>query len=82
MCVSKRAVRNQRLNSKKCRQRLKSRYTRNCGGFLESVRTRRPPLVDGAAGRRALELATRVMAATLEHAQRVQLGTFAPQDSR
>ena len=51
-------------------------------GFLESVRTRRPPRVDGSAGRRALELANRVMAATLEHAQRVQLGTFAPQDSR
>ncbi len=27
-------------------------------------------------------IADRVMAATLEHAQRVQLGTFAPQDSR
>ena len=50
--------------------------------FLECVRTRRAPLVDGAAGRRALELADRVMAATLEHAQRVQLGTFASQDSR
>ena len=50
--------------------------------FLECVRTRRVPLVDGRAGRRALELAHRVMAATLEHAQRVQLGTFAPQDSR
>ena len=50
--------------------------------FLECVRTRRRPLVDGTAGRRALELADRVMAATLEHAQRVQLGTFASQDSR
>ena len=50
--------------------------------FLECVRTRRRPLVDGPAGRRALELADRVMAATQEHAQRVQLGTFAPQDSR
>ena len=50
--------------------------------FLECVRTRRQPLVDGAAGRRALELADHVMAATQEHAQRVQLGTFAPQDSR
>jgi predicted dehydrogenase len=30
--------------------------------FLESVRTRRPPRVDGAAGRRALELADQVMA--------------------
>lgn len=50
--------------------------------FLECVRTRRAPLVDGLAGRRALELADQVMAATLEHAQRVQLGTFASQDSR
>lgn len=51
-------------------------------GFLDCVRTRRPPLVDGAAGRRALELANRVMAATMEHAQRVQLAAFAPQDVR
>jgi predicted dehydrogenase len=51
-------------------------------GFLECVRSRRPPIVDGAAGRRALELADRVMAATIEHAQRVQLGTFAPQEVR
>ncbi len=55
---------------------------RSYSGFLECVRTRRPPVVDGAAGRRALELANRVMAATIEHAQRVQLGTFAPQDVR
>jgi len=40
--------------------------------FLESVRTRKTPRVDGAAGRRALELADRVMAGILEHAQRVQ----------
>jgi predicted dehydrogenase len=45
--------------------------------FLESVRTRRAPLVDGAAGRRALELADRVMAGILEHGRRVQLGAFA-----
>lgn len=44
--------------------------------FLESVRTRHPPAVDGAAGRRALELADRVMAGILEHARRVQLGTL------
>jgi predicted dehydrogenase len=50
--------------------------------FLSSVRTRRAPVVDGAAGRRALELADRVMAGILEHAQRVQLGALAPQDSR
>jgi predicted dehydrogenase len=50
--------------------------------FLESVKTRRPPVVDGVAGRGALELADRVMAGILEHARRVQLGTFAPQDVR
>jgi predicted dehydrogenase len=45
--------------------------------FLESVRTRRSPAVDGAAGRRALQLADQVMAGILEHARRVQLGAFA-----
>ena len=45
--------------------------------FLESVRTRRSPVVDGAAGRRALALADQVMAGILEHARRVQLGAFA-----
>jgi predicted dehydrogenase len=45
--------------------------------FLDSVRTRRAPMVDGAAGRRALELADRVMAGILEHGKRVQLGAFA-----
>jgi len=49
--------------------------------FLESVRTRRAPVVDGAAGRRALELADQVMAGILEHARRVQVGAFAPQDT-
>jgi predicted dehydrogenase len=44
--------------------------------FLESVRTRRAPMVDGGAGRRALELADRVMAGILEHGRRVQLGDF------
>ena len=47
--------------------------------FLESARTRRPAVVDGAAGRRALELADRVMAGILDHARRVQLGAFTPQ---
>jgi predicted dehydrogenase len=46
--------------------------------FLDSVRTRKPPVVDGAAGRRNLELADRVMAGILEHAGRVQLGANAP----
>ena len=45
--------------------------------FLESVRTRRAPIVDGAAGRRALALADQVMAGILEHGRRVQLGAFA-----
>lgn len=46
-------------------------------GFLESVRTRQTPLVDGAAGRRALELADQVMAGILDHGKRVQLGALA-----
>src|SRR5580700_151686 len=48
--------------------------------FLESVRTRKTPIVDGIAGRRALELADRVMAGILEHARRVQLGALSPQE--
>jgi predicted dehydrogenase len=48
--------------------------------FLQAVRTRRTPVVDGMAGRRALELADRVMAGILEHARRVQLGTLSPQE--
>jgi predicted dehydrogenase len=51
-------------------------------GFLECVRTRQVPLVDGASGRRALDLADRVVAGILEHAQRVQLGAFTPQEAR
>ena len=58
--------------------------------FLESVRTRRAPLVDGAAGRRALALADRVMEGILEHGRRVQRMTgaldarhaFTPQETR
>ncbi len=50
--------------------------------FLDSVRTRRAPAVDGEAGRRALELADRVMAGILDHSSRVQLGAFAPQGNR
>ncbi len=50
--------------------------------FLGAVRSRGVPRVDGGAGRRALELADRVMAGILEHARRVQLGAFAvPQAS-
>jgi predicted dehydrogenase len=50
--------------------------------FLECVRTRKQPIVDGAAGRRALALADRVMSGILEHARHVQLSSFAPQDAR
>ena len=46
--------------------------------FVECVRTRSTPVVDGAAGRRALELAGRVMNGILEHAGRVQLSAFTP----
>src|SRR5467141_4111104 len=45
--------------------------------FVDAVRTRKTPRVDGAAGRRALELADRVMAGILEHGRRVQLDAFA-----
>jgi predicted dehydrogenase len=44
--------------------------------FLNSVRTRETPKVDGPAGRRALDLADQVMAGILEHGKRVQLGAF------
>jgi len=46
--------------------------------FVDAVRRRTTPLVDGRAGRRALELADRVMAGILEHNRRVQLGALAP----
>jgi predicted dehydrogenase len=46
--------------------------------FVDSVRTRKTPLVDGAAGRRALELADRVMSEIQEHARRVPTGALAP----
>ena len=45
--------------------------------FLDAVRTRRTPVVDGQAGRRALALADGVMAGILDHGRRVQLGAFA-----
>ncbi|MDP9338130.1 MAG: Gfo/Idh/MocA family oxidoreductase, partial [Acidobacteriota bacterium] len=43
--------------------------------FAESVRSRKEPRVNGAAGRAALELAGRVMASIQEHTERVQLAT-------
>jgi predicted dehydrogenase len=45
--------------------------------FLGAVRKRSTPVVDGNAGRRALELADRVMAGILEHARSVKLPAFA-----
>ena len=50
--------------------------------FLDCVRTRKSPLVDGQAGRRALALADRVMSGILDHARRVQLTAFSPQEAR
>jgi predicted dehydrogenase len=44
--------------------------------FLLATRTRRTPRVDGFAGRRALELAGRVMSGIQEHAERVKRGAF------
>ena len=41
--------------------------------FVDAARTRKEPKTDGAAGRAALELASRVMASIQEHAERVQL---------
>lgn len=46
--------------------------------FLDAVRARTTPRVDGAAGRRALALADQVMASILEHGQRVQLSGVSP----
>jgi predicted dehydrogenase len=40
--------------------------------FVESVKTRVPPKTDGAAGRAALELATRINESIREHSARVQ----------
>ena len=50
------------------------------GAFLEAVGTRREPPTNGAAGRAALELASRVMASIQEHGERVQLAAFAWQE--
>ena len=50
--------------------------------FLDCVRTRGVPVVDGFAGRRALALADRVTEGILDHARRVQLSAFTPQETR
>jgi len=46
--------------------------------FVDSVRDRTTPVVDGSAGRRALELADRVMDGILEHSRRVPMSALAP----
>ncbi|MGB7281582.1 MAG: Gfo/Idh/MocA family oxidoreductase [Candidatus Acidiferrum sp.] len=48
--------------------------------FLQSVRTRHEPRTSGAAGRAALELASRVMASIQEHGERVQVAAFASRE--
>jgi len=48
--------------------------------FLEAVRTRREPRTNGAAGRAALELASRVMTSIQEHGERVQVAAFASRE--
>jgi len=48
--------------------------------FVDAVRTRKEPKTNGAAGRAALELASRVMASIQEHAARVQLEAVASQE--
>jgi len=48
--------------------------------FVDAVRTRKEPKTNGAAGRAALELASRVMASIQEHAERVQLEAVSSQE--
>jgi predicted dehydrogenase len=48
--------------------------------FVDAARSRKEPRTNGAAGRAALDLASRVMASIQDHAARVQIGTFAAQD--
>jgi predicted dehydrogenase len=48
--------------------------------FVDAARTRKEPKTNGAAGRAALELASRVMASIQEHAQRVQLEAVSSQE--
>jgi predicted dehydrogenase len=46
--------------------------------FVRAVRTRQQPVTDGAAGRAALELASRVMASILDHAESVNISSKPP----
>jgi predicted dehydrogenase len=48
--------------------------------FLDAVGTRKEPKTSGAAGRAALELASRVMASIQEHSERVQLEAVSSQE--
>lgn len=50
--------------------------------FLECVRTRQAPRVDGHAGRRALQLADRVMDGIREHAGRISTAAMPLTDAR
>jgi predicted dehydrogenase len=46
--------------------------------FVQAVKTRQQPVTDGAAGRAALDLASRVMASILAHAERVNISSKPP----
>ena len=48
--------------------------------FVDAARTRKEPKTNGAAGRAALELASRVMSSIQEHAERVQLEAVSSQE--
>jgi len=48
--------------------------------FVDAARTRKEPKTNGAAGRAALELASRVMASIQDHAERVQLEAVSSQE--
>ena len=48
--------------------------------FVDAARTRKESKTNGAAGRAALELASRVMASIQEHAERVQLEAVSSQE--
>ena len=69
-------------SSKNWHRRPKSRCAPRLRAFAESVRTRKPPVVDGAAGRRALALADQVMAGILEHAAPRPTGCIHSQEIR
>jgi predicted dehydrogenase len=46
--------------------------------FIHAVQTRQPPVTNGAAGRAALDLASRVMASILAHAESVHIFSTPP----